>query len=161
PGGRARRACPGRPSRRPARRRAPGARPGAAARRSRRRSSRPPSHGIDTRPPNRGRPHGRVICVRRGRLCAGRRMDSVPGALLRRQDQVVARGRVVGLAVSAFGLLVALSGCSVGKTFRGFGWPEEGVTPQAHKMYDLWIGSVVAAFVVGFLVWGLIFWCVV
>jgi cytochrome c oxidase subunit 2 len=68
---------------------------------------------------------------------------------------------VVGLAVSAFGLLAVLSGCSVGKTFRGFGWPEEGATPQAHKMYDLWVGSVVAAFVVGFLVWGLIFWCVV
>jgi cytochrome c oxidase subunit 2 len=68
---------------------------------------------------------------------------------------------VVGLAVSAVGVLLTLSGCSIGKTFRGFGWPEEGVTPQAHKMYDLWIGSVVAAFIVGFLVWGLIFWCVV
>jgi cytochrome c oxidase subunit 2 len=28
-------------------------------------------------------------------------------------------------------------------------------------MYDLWIASVVAALVVGFFVWGLIFWCVV
>ena len=28
-------------------------------------------------------------------------------------------------------------------------------------MYDLWIGSVVAALVVGVFVWGLIFWCVV
>ncbi len=74
---------------------------------------------------------------------------------------MVARRRVVGLAVSAVGVLLTLSGCSIGKTFRGFGWPEEGVTSQAHKMYDLWIGSVVAAFLVGFLVWGLIFWCVV
>jgi cytochrome c oxidase subunit 2 len=28
-------------------------------------------------------------------------------------------------------------------------------------MYDLWIGSVIAALVVGFFVWGLIFWCVI
>jgi cytochrome c oxidase subunit 2 len=70
-------------------------------------------------------------------------------------------GRIVGLGVSAVGLLTALAGCSIGKTFRGFGWPEEGVTPQAHAMYTLWIGSVVAALAVGFFVWGLIFWCVV
>jgi cytochrome c oxidase subunit II len=70
-------------------------------------------------------------------------------------------GRAAGLAASAVALLTALAGCSVGKTFRGFGWPEEGVTPQAHRMYDLWIGSVVAAFAVGFFVWGLIFWCVI
>jgi cytochrome c oxidase subunit 2 len=28
-------------------------------------------------------------------------------------------------------------------------------------MYDMWIGATIAALVVGFLVWGLIFWCVV
>src|SRR5918911_902278 len=28
-------------------------------------------------------------------------------------------------------------------------------------MYELWIGSVIAALVVGAFVWGLIFWCVV
>ena len=58
-------------------------------------------------------------------------------------------------------LTVGLSGCSVGRTFRGFGWPEHGVTEQAHQMYNLWIGSVVAALAVGVFVWGLIFWCVV
>ncbi|MGC9667246.1 cytochrome c oxidase subunit II [Planosporangium sp. 12N6] len=59
---------------------------------------------------------------------------------------------------------MALSGCSlgdVGKPFRGFGWPEGGVSDQSHRMYDLWVGSVLAALVVGFLVWGLIFWCIV
>jgi cytochrome c oxidase subunit 2 len=70
-------------------------------------------------------------------------------------------GRAVGLGVSGVVLLTALAGCSIGKTFRGFGWPEEGITPQAHAMYNLWIGSVVAALAVGFFVWGLIFWCVV
>jgi cytochrome c oxidase subunit 2 len=95
----------------------------------------------------------------------------------RRQEQVVARdsggrqarpgarrgplaGRVAGLAVGGIGALLALAGCSFSDTFHGFGWPREGVTPQAHRMYDLWIGSVVAALAVGFFVWGLIFWCV-
>jgi len=61
-------------------------------------------------------------------------------------------------------LLALLSGCSlngIGSAFGGFGWPEGGITPQAHKMYDLWIASVIAALVVGFFVWGLIFWCMV
>jgi cytochrome c oxidase subunit II len=77
---------------------------------------------------------------------------------------VVARGssarRAVVLAISAVGSVLLLGGCSVAKTFDGFGWPE-GITKQSHRMYDLWIGSVVAALAVGFFVWGLIFWCVV
>jgi cytochrome c oxidase subunit 2 len=61
-------------------------------------------------------------------------------------------------------LLALLSGCSVadvGKAFGGFGWPQGGITPQAHKMYDMWIASTIAALVVGVFVWGLIFWCIV
>jgi cytochrome c oxidase subunit 2 len=61
-------------------------------------------------------------------------------------------------------LLALLSGCSldsVGSAFGGFGWPEGGISLQAHKMYDLWIASTIAALVVGVFVWGLIFWCVV
>src|SRR5439155_3540172 len=57
-----------------------------------------------------------------------------------------------------------LAGCDIGDVgaqFRGFGWPEHGITPQAHRMYNLWVGSVVAALLVGFFVWGLIFWCVI
>src|SRR4051794_16520830 len=95
------------------------------------------------------------------RLCCAIRATAV---LLRRQEQGVARGssaaRAVGLAISAVGAVTLLSGCSVGKTFHGFGWPD-GITTQSHRMYDLWIGSVVAAFAVGFFVWGLIFWCVI
>lgn len=68
--------------------------------------------------------------------------------------------RAAGLAISAVGTVVLLSGCSVGQTFHGFGWPN-GITTQSHRMYNLWIGSVVAAFAVGFFVWGLIFWCVI
>ena len=61
-------------------------------------------------------------------------------------------------------LLALLSGCSVagvGSAFGGFGWPQGGISLQAHKMYDLWIASTIAALVVGVFVWGLIFWCVI
>lgn len=76
---------------------------------------------------------------------------------------MVARGsgprltRLTGLGVA---LTVMLSGCSVDETFRGFGWPE-GVSPQAHRMYELWIGSAIAALVVGVFTWGLMFWCMI
>jgi cytochrome c oxidase subunit II len=61
-------------------------------------------------------------------------------------------------------LLALLSGCSldsVGSAFGGFGWPQGGISLQAHKMYDLWIASTIAALVVGVFVWGLIFWCII
>ena len=79
----------------------------------------------------------------------------------------VARPRVVrlaGLGVGGATLLMLLAGCSVdgiGNAFGHFGWPGEGVSLQAHKMYDLWIAATVAALIVGVFVWGLIFWCVI
>ncbi|WP_144121550.1 cytochrome c oxidase subunit II [Catellatospora sichuanensis] len=60
-------------------------------------------------------------------------------------------------------LTTLLAGCSInniGAAFDGFGWPQGGITEQSERMYDLWVGSVVAALAVGFFVWGLIFWCV-
>jgi cytochrome c oxidase subunit 2 len=63
--------------------------------------------------------------------------------------------------ITAAGLTALLAGCDIGETFDGFGWPQNGITEQSKRMYDLWIGSVVAALAVGFFVWGLIFWCVV
>jgi cytochrome c oxidase subunit 2 len=44
--------------------------------------------------------------------------------------------------------------------FWRFGWPN-GITDQATEMRTLWTGSVIAALVVGFAVWGLILWSVV
>ncbi|WP_233517444.1 aa3-type cytochrome oxidase subunit II [Geodermatophilus marinus] len=41
--------------------------------------------------------------------------------------------------------------------FWEIGWPE-GVTDEAEAMHDLWIGSIIAAMIVGTLVWGLIFY---
>jgi cytochrome c oxidase subunit II len=72
--------------------------------------------------------------------------------------------RLVGLGAGAVAMVGLLGGCSlsdVGDAFGNFGWPKGGLTPQSNRMYDIWIGSVIAALVVGFLVWGLIFWCVV
>lgn len=95
-------------------------------------------------------------------------------ALLGRQKQVVARGsgtrgtvrrrnrfgRLAALGVVAAVTVAVLSGCSVDDAFR-FGWPKHGITDQAHRMFNLWIGSVIAALAVGVFVWGLIFWCVI
>ena len=53
-------------------------------------------------------------------------------------------------------LRCCVSGCSWSHVL-GLGWPE-GITPQAHVNRELWIGSVIAALVVGVIVWGLIFW---
>ena len=64
------------------------------------------------------------------------------------------------LLVGALLLLGTLSACSVKEAFA-FGWPQGGVTPQSARIFNLWIGSVVAALAVGVFVWGLIFWCVV
>lgn len=72
--------------------------------------------------------------------------------------------RIAGLGLGGALLLTLLSGCSLesfGSKFGHFGWPSNGISLQAHKMYDLWIASVIAALVVGIFVWGLIFWCVI
>jgi cytochrome c oxidase subunit 2 len=69
-------------------------------------------------------------------------------------------GRFAAVGVAG-ALLLLLSGCDVGRHVDGFGWPQNGITEQSKRMYDLWIGSVVAALIVGIFVWGLIFWCVI
>jgi cytochrome c oxidase subunit 2 len=74
----------------------------------------------------------------------------------------VARGsRLARLA--ALGLLgvLSLTGCTMpNNEFWRFGWPE-GITEESQYMRELWTGSVIAALIVGFAVWGLIFWSVV
>ena len=74
----------------------------------------------------------------------------------------MARGnRLARLA--ALGLLgvLTLTGCQVpNNEFWRFGWPE-GITDRSVYMRELWTGSVIAALIVGFLVWGLILYAVV
>lgn len=58
--------------------------------------------------------------------------------------------------------LLAASGCSqqdIG-TFKRLGMPEP-VTDRAVHTLHLWQGAWIAAFVIGFLVWGLIIWAVI
>jgi cytochrome c oxidase subunit 2 len=69
---------------------------------------------------------------------------------------VTPRGRVVALSVVLGATALLLSGCSWSDVL-GLGWPK-GITPEAHFNRELWIGSVIAALVVGAIVWGLIFW---
>jgi cytochrome c oxidase subunit 2 len=62
--------------------------------------------------------------------------------------------------VAGLGLLGALtlSGCSydqVAGSWLSWGWPE-GITDEARAMHKLWIGSTIAALVVGIAVWILI-----
>jgi cytochrome c oxidase subunit 2 len=61
--------------------------------------------------------------------------------------------KIVGL-VSA--VVITATGCSAQEVLR-FGWPE-GVTPQADRMRMFWTGTVIAALVVGVIVWALILW---
>lgn len=64
--------------------------------------------------------------------------------------------------VSALGLLGALtlSGCGVDRELFAIGWPD-GITDEAQRMRDLWIGSSIAAMVVGVAVWALIAWAAI
>ena len=68
--------------------------------------------------------------------------------------------RAVGAAAGGLVTAALLSGCSVDEAFA-FGWPQGGVTPQSEQMFNLWIGSTIAALAVGVFVWGLIFWCII
>ncbi len=74
----------------------------------------------------------------------------------------MAQGRILrraGLAVSLGFAALVLSGCSIDNSVLRFGWPS-GVTPQAERMRELWTWSVIAALVMGVIVWGLVFWTV-
>ncbi|MEH3138456.1 MAG: cytochrome c oxidase subunit II, partial [Mycolicibacterium neoaurum] len=70
---------------------------------------------------------------------------------------MTARGaRLVALSLVLGGMAILLSGCSYQEIF-GLGWPQ-GITPEARLNRDLWVWSVIASFVVGGIVWALIFW---
>ncbi len=70
---------------------------------------------------------------------------------------MTARGlRLVALSVLLGGTTLLLSGCSWSEAL-GLGWPN-GITPEGKLNRELWIGSVIASFVVGVIVWALIFW---
>jgi cytochrome c oxidase subunit 2 len=67
----------------------------------------------------------------------------------------LARGAALGLLGA-----LTLSGCSVDRELFAIGWPD-GITDEAVRMRDLWIGSSIAAMVVGVAVWVLIAWAAI
>lgn len=76
-----------------------------------------------------------------------------------RRRRWAGRGR---LALLVAPLALVLTGCSAKDWERNlrFGWPT-GVTKQAEEMRVFWTWSGVTALVIGIIVWGLIFWCVI
>ena len=66
------------------------------------------------------------------------------------------RLRLLGLSVTLGVATLVLNGCTVRDALK-LGWPE-GITPEGHDNLKLWIGSLIAALVVGVIVWGLMFW---
>jgi cytochrome c oxidase subunit 2 len=66
------------------------------------------------------------------------------------------QGRILLLAAMLGTVAVTLSGCRW-QDAVGLGWPQ-GITSDGHVNRELWIGSVIAALVVGVIVFGLIFW---
>ncbi len=67
------------------------------------------------------------------------------------------RWRTAALTVTFAGLALTLSGCSW-QDALALGWPR-GVTPEAKSMHQLWLWSVIAALVIGVIVWAVMFWC--
>lgn len=70
--------------------------------------------------------------------------------------------RRIGLAALVVSAGLLLGGCSEGdwNQLKRLAQPESA-SDRAEPMFDFWIGSWIAAFVVGIVVWGLIIWCVV
>lgn len=70
--------------------------------------------------------------------------------------------RRVSAAAGLVGAVLVLSGCSAELTeqWQRFGLPEPA-TEETSLIGNLWVGSWVAAFAVGILVWGLILWAAI
>lgn len=79
-------------------------------------------------------------------------------------ERVAARRRARTAAAVALGLLsmLALSGCSQAteEQWKRLGLPEPG-SDRSVYVHDLWIGSWIAAMIIGCFTWGLIFWAVI
>ncbi|HEY0216066.1 MAG TPA: cytochrome c oxidase subunit II, partial [Cellulomonas sp.] len=79
------------------------------------------------------------------------------------RSQTPRRPRRTRLAVAGLATVVALAlaGCSP-EVQRGWlpGSSDAEVTDQTGRITNLWVGSWVAALIVGVITWGLIIWCV-
>ncbi|WP_449274640.1 aa3-type cytochrome oxidase subunit II [Kocuria nitroreducens] len=70
------------------------------------------------------------------------------------------RRRTAKVSAAAVLAATALTGCS---EEAKLGWmpTERGTTDNADMILDLWIGSWIAALVVGLITWGLMLWCMI
>jgi cytochrome c oxidase subunit 2 len=69
--------------------------------------------------------------------------------------------RRAATVVFGVGAVLTLSGCSAETWKNGFEPTNPDTTNQTERIMNLWNGSWIAAFAVGFLVWGLIIWSIV
>jgi cytochrome c oxidase subunit 2 len=70
------------------------------------------------------------------------------------------RARLVSLTVGAALVLAGTAGCSSDTQLGRLGYPEP-VTEQGPILLSFWQNSWIAAFAVGVLTWGLIFWAII
>jgi len=80
--------------------------------------------------------------------------------LLPHKESRARRGPSRALALLLLPLL-ALTGCSTNQPGEFWLPGARDMTNQTGRITDLWVGSWIAAMVVGVLVWGLILWCLV
>ena len=64
------------------------------------------------------------------------------------------------IVLTAFAGTFLLAGCSSDNSFTRMGMPDPA-TVEAPRILSLWTGSWVAAWIVGFFVWGLLIWAIV
>ncbi len=69
---------------------------------------------------------------------------------------------ILRMAAVAVGVAVLASGCASETVKRGYlpGYSDGEVTDKTAPIRELWVGSWVAALVVGIITWGLMLWCV-
>jgi len=70
------------------------------------------------------------------------------------------RARLVAMAVGAALVLAGTAGCSADTQLGRVGYPEP-VTEQGPILLSFWQNAWIAAFAVGVLTWGLIFWAII
>jgi cytochrome c oxidase subunit 2 len=74
-----------------------------------------------------------------------------------RTRRVILRATAIAGAVA-----VLASGCASDSVKRGYlpGYSDGEVTNQTERLTNLWVGSWIAALIVGVITWGLMLWCV-
>ncbi|MGF0117090.1 cytochrome c oxidase subunit II [Promicromonospora sp. Marseille-Q5078] len=74
-----------------------------------------------------------------------------------RTRRVILRATVIAGAVA-----VLASGCASDSVKRGYlpGYSDGEVTNQTERITNLWVGSWIAALIIGVITWGLMLWCV-